>query len=86
AVLYRQLAENQELAGQTQSLHLARALTHALAAIAVASHTVLSVSDPALTTLAQTIRAHYQLLGLAGQQEALAQVPSALLPGLLAQL
>lgn len=86
AILYRQLAENQDLPEKPRSQHLSKALKHALAAIATVSANTPNEHSSVLTTLVQTIRAHYQLLGLAGQQAALTQVPSNLLPGLLAQL
>ncbi|MEM6424119.1 MAG: tetratricopeptide repeat protein [Cyanobacteria bacterium P01_D01_bin.128] len=91
--LHRQLAEDAGLTNIDRAEHLKTALTHALT-----QATSLSVSaadaqgngpsgfTQALTNLAQVVRAHYQLLGLAGQQRALSQVPSALLPQLLPRL
>ncbi|MEM9267131.1 MAG: tetratricopeptide repeat protein [Cyanobacteria bacterium P01_F01_bin.13] len=65
--------------------NLERALNHYVAALKHTSETA-ATYEPIFKALVRNVSAHYELLGLEGQQEALNQVPAEILPQVMLQL
>lgn len=85
-VVHDHLAMVPELDPDLMKQHLSQALKAHIQALQGWQSADADAYSIALTSIVQNIRNHYQHLGLAGQQQALAQVPAHWLPVLLPKL